>query len=150
MKRLRVIVLLGVALLLWTTAATLAAEYGIGYQFFAPFSGLSVKIPLNEDLTLQPVAIAHSDQDGSSYTLAGRLLFDLGEKNGIARYWAAGAGIRQRQQQTMGVNVSLGAEFRKAQFGAPSIEVAVYAGKEEGSAAPLWGTALNFGWHFWF
>ncbi|HHW15670.1 MAG TPA: hypothetical protein GXX28_12190 [Firmicutes bacterium] len=127
-----------------------AAGYALGFQFVSPFSGVSVKIPVDEGLIFQPVLVAHSDADGSTYTLFGRLLFDLGEKNGIARYWAVGAGTEKWKKATVGANLSLGAEFVRTSFGSPSLEVALYASRDQNTDVTYWGTALNFGWHYWF
>jgi hypothetical protein len=144
------LVVLPLALALLWPAAVSAADYAAGVQFMAPFWGLSVKLPA-DGMTLQPIIVARSDAGGSSYTIAGRFLFNLGQKNGIARYWGAGVGLERDKVEKVGANLSLGAELHHARFpGAPSLEVALYAGREGSGAAPFWGTAVNFGWHFWF
>lgn len=133
-----------------TAWAENGAGYALGFQFASPFSGVSVKLPVGEGMLFQPVLVAHSDEGGSSYTLFGRLLFDLGEKNGIARYWAVGAGTEKWKKNTVGANLSLGGEFLRTSFGSPSLEVALYASRDESADVTSWGTALNFGWHYWF
>ncbi len=139
--------LLALAVLFGLAIPVSAAEYAVGYQIVTPFDGLSVKLP-GEGVTWQPIVIARSDAGGSTYTMAARVLFNLGVKEGISRYWAACLGIERQEQDTVGVNVSIGAEFHRAQIGAPSVELGLYGARRDN--LPVWGTTINVGWHFWF
>ena len=155
-KKQHIIIAL-ILLIMLPTAAAADNSISLGWQHSGEVSGFSVKVPLDNYLTVQPIlSISMQDKgDGlgghASYGLRG--LLSLPVLGPLHPYVGAGIGRSDRlkngvSQVTQGYAAFLGSEFDLGHL-RPSAEVAFGRLDRSGGSMYL-GTMINFGLNYSF
>lgn len=138
-------------------SAALAEGFGLGWQHTGPASGLSLKLPLDRYLVIQPMlSLSVKDQpDGAlghtSYGL--RTIMRLPSLGSLHPYTGVGAGRSTRYEDgerlvNQGFQGFVGLEIDFNGF-RPSVEMALgRVGRSDGTG--FTGTMYNFGLHYYF
>lgn len=120
-------------LMLLLTVSTMALAYGsrqeysVGFQYSRPAQGLSVKIPIQEDLLLQPIISFEDDDSESEHSIGFRLLKPFEENEDFRPYAGGAIGHYKRETDSsshsgFGYEAFFGIEYQKYLI-RPSIEI---------------------------
>lgn len=134
----------------------------IGFQYFAPASGVSLRLPVGYGVVLQPIVgmamHAKGDEVSGGLALAGRLLYTFDRPDWqLVPYAGLGAGFEQKHitvdgnptlKNTQGYQVFFGAEYRRFRL-SPTLEYGLgYSESDDGKYFA--GSFINAGLHYYF
>lgn len=134
----------------------------IGFQYFAPASGVSLRYPVGYGFILQPIVGMRMRADGESVSgglaYAGRILYSFDRPDWqIVPYTGLGIGFGQSYvtvdgnpalKNTQGYQVFFGAEYRRFRL-TPTLEYGLgYSQSNDGKYYA--GSFINAGLHYYF